>query len=114
MTRKEYQISKGKAVVYVIDDEINVSEIISELSSAGCKGGDLGAAYRKLISDNPDYEYTNEATGDKIVVIDKNHIADVLFSSAHLPWFYLMSLFVGVRDMHNLVNGFVEELAKKE
>jgi len=70
MTRKEERTKDGRSVCYFVGDDINVSAVISELSAMGCKGAELGRAYKKLISDDRTYVYDNKA-GCRLAVIDE-------------------------------------------
>lgn len=92
MIRREIKNEAGKAVFYIVNDDINVSEIISELSAVGCKGEELGKAYRQLTSDNKGYYYENSETKEEVFVIDEQRLKDCSFDSN--PFLYLIwSLF---------------------
>lgn len=70
MRRKVFKGKSGRIVLYIIDDYVCVSEIISELCSLGCRGKELTRAYKILISDAKDYSYTNKESGDTLIVVE--------------------------------------------
>lgn len=109
MIRKEEKGENERVVFYIIDKDINVSAIISELSSMGCKGEELGEAYRKLTSDNKGYYYENKATQEKLIVIDERNFDSDIFNNPMLLLFWAL-----IASAHFRVpsKSIVEELKK--
>lgn len=112
MIRKEIKNETGKIVYYIVNDDINVSVIISELSALGCKGEELGRAYRQLTSDDKGYFYENAETKEGVFVIDEQHFNKGcdFGSNAFLPFvwmFFAMRLF-----NPNPNNDFLQELKR--
>lgn len=109
MTRKEIKNDTGKTVFYITDGDINVSAIISELSSMGCKGDELGAAYRKLNSEDKGYFYENKDAKEKLIVIDERTLN---FDFKGSPFLLLIWAFFATRLFGNPYDGFIQELKK--
>lgn len=108
MIRKEIKENGGRTVFYLIEDSVNVSAIISELSSMGCKGDELGGAYKTLISDNKGYLYENKETKEKLLVIDERHTY-FGFSNPFLCLFWMLAT---SKMWGNPYKDFIEELKK--
>jgi len=95
MIRKEENIGDARTIFYVVENgEVNVSKIISELSSIGCKGDELGEAYKKLMSDDKGYIYENKETNTKLLVIDER---DFNVRNDTSPFVTLLWTFFAVR-----------------
>lgn len=111
MIRKEIKNETGKNVYYIVNDDINVSVIISELSAMGCKGDELGNAYRKLISDDKGYLYENSDTKETLLVIDEKYFKGCDFGrNAFLP---LIWMFFMIRMLNPNPSGdFLQDLKK--
>lgn len=109
MVRKEIKDDMGETVFYVVDDDINVSVIISELSTMGCKGEELGRAYKTLISDNKGYMYENKETKEKLLVIDEHSSKT---SPMPFVWLFFMAALFGGMPFGNPYDGFIQELKK--
>jgi len=93
MIRKEENIGDARTIFYVVENgEVNVSKIISELSSIGCKGDELGEAYKKLMSDDKGYIYENKETNTKLLVIDERSFKRYCNGNPFVPlfWAFLM------------------------
>lgn len=109
MIRKEIKEDGEKLVFYIIDKDINVSAIISELSTMGCKGEELGKAYRKLTSDDKGYLYENEDTKEKLLVIDESKISFGFGDNPFLCMFWALLMMNFLDDPYK---DFVKELKK--
>lgn len=92
MIRKETKTDDERVVFFIVKDDINVSVIISELSSMGCKGEELGKAYRKLSSDDKGYSYENKEIKEKLIVIDERNFNLGLGGSPFLCMFWAFAL----------------------
>jgi len=110
MIRKEESKYGEKTVFYIVKDDINVSAIISELSSMGCKGEELGKAYRKLTSENKGYLYKNEEKRETLLVIDESHMNLDFGQNALVPLFFMFALFGGT--LGNPYKDFIDELKR--
>jgi len=97
-------------VFYIVKDDINVSAIISELSSMGCKDEELGKAYRKLTSENKGYLYKNEGKKETLLVIDENHTGFDFGQNALIPLFFMFAMFGGMWG--NPYKDFIEKLKR--
>jgi len=94
MIRKEDNTGDERRVCYIIEDgEANVCKIISELSSLGCKGAELGKAYDRLVSADKCYTYENPQTKDKLLVIDERSFERHGDGNPFMPlmWAFLMA-----------------------
>lgn len=110
MIRKETKQGDERTVFYLIEDSINVSAIISELSQMGCKGDELGEAYRKLTSDNKGYIYENKETKEKLIVIEEKNLN---FDCMSNPFMYLVFMLFMMRPWgNNPYSSFIEEMKK--
>lgn len=110
MTRKETKDETGKTVFYVVDGEINVSVIISELSAMGCKGDELGRAYKTLISESKCYTYENRDTKETLLVIDERSLRE----SPAIPfvWLFFMSVLWGGMPTRNPLERLIQDIKK--
>lgn len=93
MIRKEEKIGDARTIFYVVENgEVNVSKIISELSSLGCKGDELGEAYKKLTSGDRCYTYEDKDTRQKLIVIDERSLKHYCNGNPFVPlfWAFLM------------------------
>lgn len=110
MIRKETKMDGGKAVSYIVKDDINVSVIISELSAMGCKGEELGEAYRTLMSDDKGYLYENKETKETLLVVDENSLGKGY--AAPFVWLFFMTALFGGMPFGDPRDGFIQELKK--
>jgi len=109
MIRKEENKHGEKTVFYIVKDDINVSAIISELSSMGCKDEELGRAYRKLLSENRGYLYKNEDRKETLLVIDENHMDFDFGNELLMPLFWMLAM---SRMWGNPYKDFIDELKR--
>lgn len=79
MTRKEDTTEDGKkAIMYFVNDDLNVSEIISDLSALGCDEDGLSKAYKRLTQEDYKlYAYENPDTGDGLFVANCAALKDI-------------------------------------
>lgn len=96
MTRKEDTTEDGKRVVmYFVNNDLNVSEIISELSALGCDKDGLNKAYKTLTQeDYKIYAYENPDTGDGLFVVDEVALKGI--PPLTLMWSVVASHFLGL------------------
>lgn len=111
MIRKEEKRDGERIVFYVVNNDINVSAIISELSSMGCKGEELGDAYRILTSDNKGYFYENKDAKEKLLVIDECNTKFGFDSNLFLP-LMMMFFMTTVSQLNNAHKDFIQELKR--
>jgi len=97
-------------VFYIVKNDINVSAIISELSSMGCKDEELGKAYRKLMSEDKGYLYKNKDRKETLLVIDENHMDFDFGQNALIPLFFMFAMFGGMCG--NPYKNFIEKLKR--
>jgi len=110
MIRKEEKIGDERFIYYIVKDDINVSKIISELSSLGCEGDELGEAYKKLTSEDRCYTYENKDTKHKLIVIDERGFVPCNNCNPFVPlfWAFLMMQTFGSYPYSN----FIQDLKK--